>query len=57
MMIIVSQMSEKIITSKIHYGHYTLGLRGLCGREVKCEQLTRDEKKVTCKKCLDAIFR
>lgn len=37
---------------KIHYGHYTLGLRGLCGRVVKCEQLTRNDKKVTCNKCL-----
>ena len=42
---------------KIHYGCYTLGLRGLCGRAVKKEYLTRDEKKVTCKKCEDMMFR
>lgn len=41
----------------MHYGHYTTGLRGLCGREVKKEQLTRNEKEVNCKKCEDAIFR
>ena len=42
---------------KIHYGNYTLGLRGLCGREVKSEQLTRNEKEVNCKKCEDMMFR
>lgn len=41
----------------MHYGHYTLGLRALCGRVVKCEQLTRVEKDVTCKKCEDMMFR
>ena len=40
-----------------HSGHYTLGLRALCGRVVKCEQLTLRDKDVTCKKCLDMLFR
>lgn len=42
--------------AKIHYGHYTLGRRALCGRVVKCdESLTRNERNVTCDQCHKAL--
>lgn len=41
---------------KIHYGHYTLGRRALCGQIIKCdENLSRNEKEITCEKCWRAL--
>lgn len=41
---------------KVHYGHYTLGRRALCGRLISCDDcLKLNEKEITCDQCWRAL--